>query len=129
MTEHTHSSHHHHRRKVSPKTHNWIVAILTVIALFNITWLGLRALVAHRMKTQYIETTGVVVDEIREKPDNQTGSEQHYPVVEFITQEGKSVVFKAKVGSPQPKYAPGETVVILYNKERPYIALLDITQN
>lgn len=106
-----------------------MIVVLAVIAVFNVGWLGLRALVSYRMKHQYIETTGVVVDVTRQKSDNLAASEQHYPIVEFHTQEGKSVVFKAKVGSPEPRYQPGQTVVILYNKERPYVALLDTTQN
>lgn len=131
MPEHSHTSHHHHqsRKKLSPQTQRGVIVVLAVIAVFNVGWLGLRALVSYRMKHQYIETTGVVVDVTRQKSDNLAASEQHYPIVEFHTQEGKSVVFKAKVGSPEPRYQPGQTVVILYNKERPYVALLDTTQN
>lgn len=131
MTEHEHHTHHQTRRSrrkfLSPKAQSWIVITLTIIALFNLSWLGLRALVAQRMKSQYIETTGVVVDVSVQKPDNRS-PDHHYPVVEFHTLEGKPVVFKAKVGSPEPKYQPGETVVILYNKEKPYVALLDTTK-
>lgn len=81
------------------------------------------------MQRQYVETVGVVVDNALLQPENQNDPQQHYPVVEFRTQEGKSVVFKAKVGTDQPKYQTGQSVNILYNKEKPYIALLDTTRN
>lgn len=132
MTEHTVQHPHHATRSarkrslLSAKTQRWLTVILALIAVFNLSWLGLRALVNHRMKTQYVETTGIIVDVAVQKPDNRS-AEHHYPVIEFKTTEGNSVVFKAKVGTPEPAYQPGETVVILYNKEKPYIALLDTT--
>jgi hypothetical protein len=123
---------HHHRPKtalpLSPKVQSGLVVLLVVVVIFNLTWLGLRALVAYRMKNQYVETTGMVVDVAQLPAENQNEPDQHYPVVEFVTQEGKSVVFKAKVGSEQPSYQPGESVIVLYNKERPYVALLDVTR-
>jgi len=127
-----HPVHHVHPRKkpalqLSPKVQSGLIVVLVVIVIFNLTWLGLRALVAYRMQRQYIETVGVVVDNAFLQPENQNSPEQHYPVVEFHTQDGKPVVFKAKVGTDQPVYEPGQTVTILYNKEKPYIALLDTT--
>lgn len=115
-------------RWLSPQVQNSLIVVLTVVALFNLTWLGLRVLVAQRMKTQYVETTGIVVDITTRPPERSDRQSYYYPVVEFQTSSGQPVVFKAKVGSPEPAYQPGQSVTVLYHRERPYVALLDTTR-
>jgi hypothetical protein len=71
---------------------------------------------------------GIIVDISRQKPDKSSSEDHHYPVVEFQTPEGKTVVFKDKVGSPDEKYQTGQLVPILYNKEKPFAALIESPQ-
>jgi hypothetical protein len=122
-----HVNHHTHPSKTSSKSSTWIVAILSVIAVLNLSFLGLRSLAAYRAKQRYAQTMGLVVDVTVQRP-NDSSVEHHYPVIEFHTSDGKPVIFKSDQGSPEPQYHPGQMVTILYNKEKPYVAIVDTPQ-
>jgi len=116
-----------HQRKARQlsKAHTRIILILVLIALFNLGWLGFRSVSAYFTKQKYTSATGIVVDITRQKASGSAETEHHYAVVEFQTPDGRTVIFKDNAGSPEPKYQPGEVVPVLYNKEKPYIALVD----
>lgn len=99
--------------------------MLVIIIIFNVAWLIFRSVGAYRTRQRYSTTIGLVVDIARHKPDKSATVEHNYPVVEFHTEEGKTVVFKSAVGSPEQKYQPGQTIPVAYNKQNPYIAFID----
>lgn len=118
---------HHQPHQTPSKSHSWVIVTLALIAMLNLSFLGLRALAAQRIRQRYAQAMGLIIDVAIQRP-NETSVEHHYPVVEFHTADGQSVIFKAKQGSPEPKYQTGQVVTVLYNKEKPYVAIVDSTE-
>jgi hypothetical protein len=117
-----------HKHRIPPKLQQVIIAVLSLVLVFNLGWVGLRTLSAYRTQQKYQSAMGIIVDVTYQKPDKSSSEEHHYPVVEFQTSEGKTVVFKDKVGGLNDKYQTGQLVPILYNKEKPFIALIESPQ-
>lgn len=114
--------------KTSTPRQRLLIVGLSLIALLNISSLLYRNFSSYRLQQKYESSTGIVVDITRHHPQDSEHAESleyHYAVVEFITEDGKTIVFKDEQGSDNPQYQPGQVVPILYNKERPHIALID----
>jgi hypothetical protein len=104
---------------------NWVIVVLALVAIFNIAWLGLRIWKSQQIRHKYISAQGIVVDITVQRPEKSPQKDQHYPVVEFTTTEGKTVLFKSREGTLEPKYQTGQMVNILYDRERPYVAIVE----
>lgn len=119
------------RRKQNQHTstpaQRFLIVGLSLLAVFNISWLIYRAFSSYQLQQKYEESTGIVVDITRHKADTTEAEtpEYHYAVVEFTTKDGQTILFKDDEGSQDPQYQPGQVVPVLYNKERPHIALID----
>ncbi|WP_343560151.1 DUF3592 domain-containing protein [Kiloniella sp. b19] len=71
------------------------------------------------------EVVDIVAIENTAKDSDKQRQTLYFPVVRFMTRDGRAINFQAGTGSQSPIHSAGDPVTILYNPEAPEDARLD----
>ena len=104
----------------------WIFSGVAAIMLFVA---GISTLGAVSKINKEVSATGNVIDMIERREyvneQDRVVREYYYPVIEYISNDGKSHTVQLTEGSQTPSYEIGDEVTVLYDPEHPLDARID----
>ena len=104
----------------------WIFSGVAAIMLFVA---GISTLGAVSKINKEVSATGNVIDMIERREyvneQDRVVREYYYPVIEYISNDGKSHTVQLTEGSQTPSYDIGDEVTVLYDPEHPLDARID----
>ncbi len=104
----------------------WIFSGVAAVMLFVA---GISALGAVSKINKEVSATGNVIDMIERREyvneQDRVVREYYYPVIEYISNDGKSHTVQLTEGSQTPSYEIGDEVTVLYDPEHPLDARID----
>ncbi|NCC31233.1 MAG: DUF3592 domain-containing protein [Chloroflexia bacterium] len=98
-----------------------LLFISGLLLLFGgvLTWLR-----AHRMYSTWKSVNGMVTKVVSHSISS--SDFHYYPVIEFQTKTGKSVIFESELGFYPAKHKQGQQVLVWYDEVNPDNAMLDL---
>ena len=106
-----------------------ILWIFTGVAVLMLSIAGISSLSAISKISREASAPGLVVDMIERREyvneQDRVVREYYYPVIEYVSNDGKSHTVQLTEGSQTPSYEIGDEVTVLYDPEHPLDARID----
>jgi hypothetical protein len=110
-------------KQTSARAEKTILGIFTGVAILMLLIASISAVSAIRKMNGEESAPGRVVEMVERREyvneEDRVVQDYYYPVVEFVSQDGRPHTVHMTEGSSVPQYEVGEEVTVLYNPDRP----------